>query len=149
MNFAMKPFLPLRCFALAAPLSAKLLGQAVALEPLELRPSSATVNVSSFQNAASPVVSNSAASRQAGSVITFGGGIGIGGAPTNPPTLDSSRSLLENAVSLNLPRLGGAKPTHVLLRARVGGPVSGGAAVSSVKAIAEVTAPRAEVGSSK
>ena len=34
--------------------------------------------------------------------------------------LDSSKSMVSNAVALDLPRLGGAKPTHVLMRAKVG-----------------------------
>lgn len=155
MNFAMKTFLPIVCLGLFPALSVNLLGQSSPPEPLELRQASATVNVSSYQRVGgssrsnstvgsppSASVSGAASDRQYGSVMSFGGGIPIAGSPSNQPTLNTNRSLLDNAVSLNLPRLGGKNPTHVLLRARIGGPVATGAAVGAIKAVADVRSPQ-------
>jgi len=158
----MKTFLPIGCLSLVPVLSVHLLGQAGPSEPLELRQSVAPVNVSVVPDA---VPSNSgksstgklqptntpngAAPRQYGSVMSFGGGIRIAGSPTNPPPLDASRSLVDNAVSLNLPRLGGANPTHVLLRSRIGSPVSSGPADGSIKVISDLKASPVVVSSPK
>lgn len=158
----MKTFLPFRCLGLIPVLSVHLLGQAGPSEPLELRQSSAPVNVSVVPDAV-PSSSGSkstgkhqptktpkgAAPRQYGSVMSFGGGIRIAGSPTNPPPLDASRSLVDNAVSLNLPRLGGANPTHVLLRSRIGSPVSSGPADGSIKVISDLKASPVVVSSPK
>ena len=138
--------LPLfRFLGLVPVLSANLLGQAFPKEPLELRQTSATVNLGSFRGVPLSNVGNNPAgsdgrapaigsqlpplpagaptARQFQSVMSFGGGVRIAGPATSPPSLDSNRSLVANAVSLNLPRLGGSSPTHVLLRARIGSPV--------------------------
>ena len=158
----MNSLLPLRCLGLVPVLSLSLLGQAFPQEPLELRQSSAMVNLSSIRSIApsssttNPAGSDgrtlapgSATSHQFQSVMTFGGGVGIGGSPAHPPTLKTNRSLVENAVGLNLPRLGGANPTHVLLRARIGSPVVNGAPGTSIKAVADLTVSRTDVGSPK
>ncbi len=52
------------------------------------------------------------------SVVTFGGGV----RPV-AKLLDGTMSLAKNAVRLDLPRVGGANPSYVLVRARVGSPV--------------------------
>lgn len=145
----MKILLPFWCLGLVPVLSVNLLGQAFPQEPLELRQAAATVNVSSLHKAAALAGSDSPAHRQNGSVMTFGGGVGIGGSPTKPPTLNTNQSLLDNAVSLNLPRLGGANPTHVLLRARIGSPVSAVAPGTPSKVVADLTVPRGDVSSTK
>ena len=142
---AMKIFPLFRFIGLVPVLSANLLGQSFPKEPLELRQSSATVNLSSFRgvplsNARNtltgsdgrapaigsqlpPLPAGAPTARQFQSVMSFGGGVRIGGPATSPPSLDTNRSLVANAASLNLPRLGGSSPTHVLLRARIGSPV--------------------------
>ena len=141
----MKIFPLFRFIGLVPVLSANLLGQSFPKEPLELRQSSATVNLSSFRgvplsNARNtlsgsdgrapaigsqlpPLPAGAPTARQFQSVMSFGGGVRIGGPANSPPSLDTNRSLVANAVSLNLPRLGGSSPTHVLLRARIGSPV--------------------------
>ncbi len=138
--------LPLfRLLGLVPVLSVNLLGQAFPKEPLELRQTSATVNLGSFRGVplsntgnnpvgsdgrapavgsqVPPLPSGAPTARQFQSVMTFGGGVRIGGPANNPPSLNTNQSLVANAVSLNLPRLGGSRPTHVLLRARIGSPV--------------------------
>lgn len=141
----MKIFPLFRFIGLVSVLSANLLGQSFPKEPLELRQSSATVNLSSFRgvplsNARNtpagsdgrapaigsqlpPLPAGAPTARQFQSVMSFGGGVRIGGPAISPPSLDTNRSLVANAVRLNLPRLGGSSPTHVLLRARIGSPV--------------------------
>jgi len=52
------------------------------------------------------------------SVVTFGGGV----RPV-AKLLDGTMSLAKNAARLDLPRVGGANPSYVLVRARVGSPV--------------------------
>ena len=138
--------LPLfRLLGLVPVLSVNLLGQAFPKEPLELRQTSATVNLGSFRGVplsntgnnpvgsdgrapavgsqVPPLPSGAPTARQFQSVMTFGGGVRIGGPANNPLSLNTNQSLVANAVSLNLPRLGGSRPTHVLLRARIGSPV--------------------------
>jgi len=138
--------LPLfRLLGLVPVLSVNLLGQAFPKEPLELRQTSATVNLGSFRGVplsnignnpvgsdgrapavgsqVPPLPSAAPTVRQFQSVMSFGGGVRIGGSPANPPTLTANQSLVANAVSLNLPRLGESRPTHVLLRARIGSPL--------------------------
>lgn len=141
----MKLFPLFRFIGLIPVLSANLLGQAFPKEPLEIRQLSASVNLSSFRGVPLSNVKNTPAGsdgrapaigsqlppfpsgaptvRQFQSVMVFGGGVRIGGPATRPPTLNANQSLVANAVSLNLPRLGGTTPTHVLLRARIGSPV--------------------------
>ena len=141
----MKLFPLFRFLGLVPVLSVNLLGQAFPKEPLEIRQISASVNLSSFRGVPlsnvrntpvgsdgrgpaigsqlPPYPSGAPTVRQFQSVITFGGGVRIGGPGTSPPILNTNQSLVANAVSLNLPRLGGSRPTHVLLRARVGSPV--------------------------
>lgn len=138
----MKTFLKFRSLGLVPALSVNLLVHATPQEPVELRQAAATVNVSSFKTGGDSASANNPATRQSGSVMTFGGGVGIAGSPTHPPTLKTNQSLVENAVNLNLPRLGGANPTHVLLRARIGSPVSPVAPGSTVKVVADVTATK-------
>lgn len=67
---------------------------------------------------APPLPSGPPTRSQFQSVVTFAGGV-----QPKPDLLDSSLSLVGNAVRLDLPRLGGNSPTHVLLRARVGAPL--------------------------
>lgn len=141
----MKLFPLFRFIGLIPVLSANLLGQAFPNEPLEIRQLSASVNLSSFRGVPlsnvkdtpagsdgrapaigsqlPPFPSGAPTVRQFQSIMAFGGGVRIGGPDTSPPTLNTNQSLVANAVSLNLPRLGGSKPTHVLLRARIGSPV--------------------------
>ena len=141
----MKLFSLFRFIGLVPVLSANLLGQAFPNEPLEIRQISASVNLSSFGGVPLSNVRNTPAGsdgrgpaigsqlppfpsgtptvRQFQSVMAFGGGVRIGGPATLPPNLNTGQSLVANAVSLNLPRLGGTTPTHVLLRARIGSPV--------------------------
>jgi len=158
----MKSLLSLMCLGIVSVLSVHLLGQTVALEPLELRQSAATVNVSSFRRIApsnssdTPADSGkraleagSATPHRSPSVMSFGGGVRIGGSPTHAPTLKTNQSLLENAVSLNLPRLGGSNPTHVLLRARIGSPVSAVTTEAPAKVVADLTVRRGDVSSAK
>jgi hypothetical protein len=131
-----------RFIGLVPVLSVNLLGQAFPKEPLEIRQLSASVNLSSVRGVPLSNVRNNPAgsdgrapaigsqlppfppgaptTNQFRSVMTFGGGVRMGGPGT---TLNPNQSLVANAVSLNLPRLGGTRPTHVLLRARVGSPV--------------------------
>ena len=138
----MKLFPLFRFIGLVPVLSANLLGQAFPKEPLEIRQLSASVNLSSFRGVPLSNVRNTPAGSdgrapatgtqlppfpsgaptdgQFHSVMTFGGGVRMGGPST---TLNPSQSLVANAVSLDLPRLGGTRPTHVLLRARIGSPV--------------------------
>ncbi len=52
------------------------------------------------------------------SAVFFGGAV-----RPKAALLDPTRSLVGNAVRLDLPRLGGASPTHILLRAQVGAPI--------------------------
>jgi hypothetical protein len=116
----MKNLLPVRCLGVIPVLTLHLLGQTLPLEPLELRQASAKVNVSTVPDVVPSISANGsagkprstnasegAAPRHYGSVMSFGGGIRIAGSPTNPPALEANRSLVDNAVSLNLPRLGG------------------------------------------
>jgi hypothetical protein len=158
----MKNLLPVRCLGVIPVLTLHLLGQTLPLEPLELRQASAKVNVSTVPDVVPSISANGsagkprstnasegAAPRHYGSVMSFGGGIRIAGSPTNPPALEANRSLVDNAVSLNLPRLGGASPTHVLLRSRIGGPVSSGPADSSIKAISDSRSSPVVVSSPK
>ena len=142
----MKLFPLFRFIGLIPVLSANLLGQTFPKEPLEIRQLSASVNFSSVRGVPLSNVRNNPAGsdgrapaigtqlppfpsgaptvRQFQSVMAFGGGVRIGGPANSPPTLNfANQSLVANAVSLNLPRLGGSKPTHVLLRARFGSPV--------------------------
>jgi len=109
--------------------------------PLELRPDQALLNfsskrgvpISNVANASTgsdgrapaegsqlpPLPSGAATVRQFQSVVTFGGGV----RPVASAQLNTNRSLAGNAAALDLPRLGGATPTHILLRSRVGAPM--------------------------
>ena len=141
----MKLFPLFRFIGLIPVLSANLLGQTQTFpkEPLEIRQLSATVNLSSFRGVplsnvrntlvgsdgrapaigaqSLPFSTGAPTANQFQSVMAFGGGVRMGGPGTN--NLNPNQSLVANAVTLNLPRLGGSKPTHVLLRARIGSPV--------------------------
>ncbi|MSU85901.1 MAG: hypothetical protein EXS21_12475, partial [Pedosphaera sp.] len=66
-----------------------------------------------------PLPSGRATERQFQSAIFFGSGV----RPVASAQLRTNLSLAGNAVALDLPRLGGATPTHILLRARVGSPI--------------------------
>ena len=66
-----------------------------------------------------PLPSGAATVRQFQSAIFFGSGV----RPVASAQLRTNLSLAGNAVALNLPRLGGGTPTHILLRARVGSPI--------------------------
>lgn len=144
----MKTHLTLWLLGLVPVLTGNLVGQSTPKEPLELQPASATINRSSFQASppanigtnpvgsdSRPLASGAPTPRQSQSVMSFGGGVGMGGPSSNPPNLKTNRSLVDNAVSLNLPRLGGDSPTHVLLRARIGSPMANPAAGGAIKAV--------------
>jgi hypothetical protein len=66
-----------------------------------------------------PLPSGGATVRQFQSAIFFGSGV----RPVASAQLRTNLSLAANAVALDLPRLGGGTPTHILLRARVGSPI--------------------------
>ena len=66
-----------------------------------------------------PLPSGGATLRQFQSAIFFGSGV----RPVASAQLRTNLSLAANAVALDLPRLGGSTPTHILLRARVGSPI--------------------------
>jgi len=66
-----------------------------------------------------PLPSGGATARQFQSAIFFGSGV----RPVASSQLRTNLSLAGNAVTLDLPRLGGGTPTHILLRARVGSPI--------------------------
>ena len=66
-----------------------------------------------------PLPSVAATARQFQSAIFFGSGV----RPVASVQLRTNLSLAGNAVALDLPRLGGGTPTHILLRARVGSPI--------------------------
>ncbi|MDH4372372.1 MAG: hypothetical protein QE510_03135, partial [Verrucomicrobiota bacterium] len=132
--------LRLRALWLAPWLSLSLWAQ-VPRGPLELRPDQTLLNfsskrgvpISNVANASTgsdgrapaegsqlpPLPSGAATVRQFQSVVTFGGGV----RPVASAQLNTNRSLAGNAAALDLPRLGGATPTHILLRSRVGAPM--------------------------
>jgi hypothetical protein len=66
-----------------------------------------------------PLPSGGATARQFQSAIFFGSGVRA----VASEQLRTDLSLAGNAVALDLPRLGGGSPTHILLRARVGSPI--------------------------
>ena len=134
----MNIFLRISIVGLISALSSNLLGQ-LPRGPLELRALQATPNISSYRGvplsstAGNPVGSDGRAPsvgsqvpplpsgaptvRQFQSAVFAGGGVRpwAAGGQMNP-----SRSLVANAVALDLPRVGGNTPTLILLRAQVG-----------------------------
>ena len=132
--------LRLRALWLVPWLSMGLLGQVPKL-PIELRPDLETLNWSSkrgapLSNTANtppgsdgrapaegaqlpPLPTTAATPRQYSGFMSFGSGV----RPVYSTQVNTNRSLVANAVALDLPRLGGNTPTHILLRARVGSPL--------------------------
>ena len=135
----MNSFLRLRLLWLVPWLTATLVAQVPKL-PIELRPDLATINLSSrrgvplsnTQNTPvgsdgrapaegtqlPPLPTTAATVRQFSSAMSFGGGV----RPVYSAQANTNLSLAANAVALNLPRLGGNTPTHILLRAQIGSP---------------------------
>ena len=137
----MKTFSRLRALGLLSAVTFQLLGQ-MPREPLELRPLQAIVNLTSGRGVPlsnvkgnpegsdgrgpaigsqlPPLPSGAPTVRQFQSATFFGGGVRPAAAGSQ---LNTNQSLVANAVTLDLPRLGGTRPTHVLLRSRIGSPL--------------------------